>query len=106
MRPANATGRATPDVQDQLRAARSQLLGGRGPGASADEIAAHSRLKAVQGAVPAVHRLAATQRDAALRRGDPVGAVEGVHITQVAPPVRTTPSHPPATLLRRLLRRR
>lgn len=54
----------------QLRAA---LLTGRGPGASAREIAGHTRDRPLLGAVPApVERALVARQGARLRAGDPV----------------------------------
>jgi hypothetical protein len=65
-------GRDAEAVQREVRRCREELLGGRGPGASPAELAAHQRDRPLLGALPAAaeRELAAVQT-AAARGVDP-----------------------------------
>lgn len=53
-----------------LRRARAELMGGRGPGADEEEIAAHTRNRVVVAGMSATRRLELAARDTARARGD------------------------------------
>lgn len=57
-------------VRDDLEKARAELLEGRGPGASPEEVTANGRNNAIQGGVPVELRLVHTAQATARARGD------------------------------------
>ncbi len=62
-----------PEASARLAYLRAALLTGRGPGASAQEIAEHTRDRALLGAVPApVERALAARQNRRMRAGEPV----------------------------------
>ncbi|MDQ2813121.1 MAG: hypothetical protein M3Z75_14915 [Actinomycetota bacterium] len=61
------------DASARVARMRAALLGGRGPGASAQEIAEHTRDRTLLGAVPAPTERALVARQAGrLRAGEPI----------------------------------
>lgn len=65
------------EAQREVAGARDEVLGGRGPSASRDEVLSHTRGKIVQAGVPVVGRLAETARGAAHARSDGSDFVDG-----------------------------
>jgi hypothetical protein len=60
------------DVQREIALLRARVLGGRGPGADEDELAAHQRDRELLGALPpATERAIAALQTAAARGADP-----------------------------------
>lgn len=67
-------------VQATLQQARRELLGGRGPGASAEEIAAHTRNRVVIAGETATRRLELAARDTVRARRDPDGLTDTIAV--------------------------
>lgn len=74
----------TPDerVAEHLRQARENLLAGRGPGASDEEVAAHTRNRIVIAGESATRRLELAARDTARARRDTGGLTDTIRIAQ------------------------
>lgn len=67
-------------VRENLRQARDDLLGGRGPGASEDEVAAHTRNRVGIAGVSATRRLELAARDTTRARRDTAGLNDTIQI--------------------------
>lgn len=63
-----------------LRQARESLLDGRGPGASDEEVAAHTRNRVMIGGETATRRLELAARDTVRARGDTEGLTDKIQI--------------------------
>jgi len=93
-------------VQENLRRARDDLLGGRGPGASEEEVAAHTRNRVGIAGVSATRRLELAARDTMRARRDTAGLIDTIQIasTELARTVaqlgaRLQPRHLAATTI-------
>lgn len=69
-------------IAERLRQARQNLLAGRGPGASEEEVAAHTRNRVVIAGESAARRLELAARDTASARRDTGGLTDTIHIAQ------------------------
>lgn len=67
----------TDDVEQRLARFREDLLGGRGPGASTDEVTRHTRDRAPIGGMPSPRDLALVEQQAELARED-LPAADGI----------------------------
>jgi len=67
-------------VRANLRRARENLLGGRGPGASDEEVAAHTRNRVLIGGDTATRRLELAARDTVRARRDAAGLTDTIQI--------------------------
>lgn len=67
-------------VAVHLRQARENLLAGRGPGASAEEVAAHTRNRVVITGESATRRLELAARDTVRARRDAAGLTDTIQI--------------------------
>lgn len=67
-------------VRENLRHARDDLLGGRGPGASEEEVAAHTRNRVGIAGVTATRRLELAARDTTRARRDTAGLIDTIQI--------------------------
>jgi hypothetical protein len=71
-------------VRENLRHARENLLGGRGPGASEEEVAAHTRNRVGIAGVAATRRLELAARDTTRARRDTAGLSDTIEIASGA----------------------
>jgi len=78
---AASTGRA---ARDEIRRLREELLAGRGPGASTQEVALHTRERAAIGLVPTVLEGELVSVHADLARGDTDAIVRDVVTVQAS----------------------
>lgn len=67
-------------VRANLRRARENLLAGRGPGASDEEVAAHTRNRVVIAGESATRRLELAARDSVRARRDAAGLTDTIQI--------------------------
>lgn len=67
-------------VRANLRRARENLLAGRGPGASDEEVAAHTRNRVAVGGDTATRRLELAARDTVRARRDAAGLTDTIQI--------------------------
>lgn len=79
-------------AQQDVTRARHAVLGGRGPGASEEEILSQTRGKTFQAGVPVVRRLAVTARDSARARRPGSTFVDGGLVTDFD----QSPDNPPS----------
>lgn len=86
MHPESARAGTAERSQQAVAHARSVVLAGRGPGASAAEVFAQGRGKLVQAGMPVVQRLAETARDAAHARAAGATFVDGGLIADLGHP--------------------
>ncbi|MDQ2849637.1 hypothetical protein V3G39_10480 [Dermatophilaceae bacterium Sec6.4] len=82
---------------DGLRRARAELMGGRGPGADDEEVAAHTRNRVVVAGMSATRRLELAARDTARARGDEsqlAGILQRAHVERTHPKQSLGWDHP------------
>lgn len=69
-------------VEERLCASRDRLLGGRGPGASEAEIAAHTRRRLTIAGTSVTRRLELQARQTSRARGDAAGIVDAIELSR------------------------
>lgn len=72
-----------PRAAESVRQARVRLMGGRGPGASPSEVAAHTRNRVVIAGVSTTRRLELAARQTRRARCDPGGIVDAIELERV-----------------------
>lgn len=98
----NASDRLSAKGPEALWRARVDLMGGRGPGADDEEVAAHTRNRVVVAGMSATRRLELAARDTARARGDGsqlTGILQRRHVERTHPQQSLGWDHPVSSQL-------